>query len=371
MAGAAPDYEQLLHSIYGAVGASDLWPSAMSLLADFTGSASTCFFMWNKQQNRFSLTAPSARMNPTAIALYEDYYGHRDEAVPLLMRKAVGEPLVCQDYFTDDYVRRSEFYNEFLIPVGGVRYRVGTRLVDNKNVAALLAVNRARREGPFTATDISLIERIGRHVARAAELHLRVTSVGAQNEMFTGVLDRISEGIILVDARRKVLLMNHAAEHIIAAGDTLTIRRGQIGTTNPHDSDQLYRRIAAATSVSNDADELTGALAVGSSSSPCPLVVTVAPVTKHLAVQIGNEGAVAAILFRTPVTDGSMLACASAFGLTSAEKRLAAGLVAGMTLDEIAARNGVAKNTVRNQLRSIFSKTGTNRQAELVRLLSV
>ena len=235
---------------------------------------------------------------------------------------------------------------------------------------ALLAVNRGVREGPFNATDISLIERIVSHVARAAELHLRITSVAVHNEMLTSVLNRMSEGIILVDAQCKVRLMNRAAEHIIAAGDTLTVRSGQIGAIDACDSNQLRRRIAAATSVSSDADELTRALAVRSSSSSRPLVVTVAPLTRRIEVQVGDDGPLAAILFSIPTTDGSTLAFASAFGLTAAERRLARGLVAGMTLEEIASRNGVTKNTLRNQIRSIFSKTGTNRQAELVRLLS-
>jgi DNA-binding CsgD family transcriptional regulator len=40
-----------------------------------------------------------------------------------------------------------------------------------------------------------------------------------------------------------------------------------------------------------------------------------------------------------------------------------------MTLEQIASRNGVTKNTIRNQLRSVFAKTETNRQAELVQIL--
>jgi len=54
--------------------------------------------------------------------------------------------------------------------------------------------------------------------------------------------------------------------------------------------------------------------------------------------------------------------------LTPAEARLAAALATGATLEQIAAAHRVTEATLRSQLRSIFSKTGTSRQAELVRL---
>lgn len=57
-------------------------------------------------------------------------------------------------------------------------------------------------------------------------------------------------------------------------------------------------------------------------------------------------------------------------GLTAAEAAIATLISQGMQLREIADRRGIAYETVRTHLRSIFNKTGTKRQAELVTLLS-
>jgi DNA-binding CsgD family transcriptional regulator len=54
---------------------------------------------------------------------------------------------------------------------------------------------------------------------------------------------------------------------------------------------------------------------------------------------------------------------------TAAEARLALALVRGATLDEAGEMLGVRKNTVRTQLRVLFDKTDTHRQAELLRVL--
>ncbi len=58
-----------------------------------------------------------------------------------------------------------------------------------------------------------------------------------------------------------------------------------------------------------------------------------------------------------------------AFNLTSTEASLARMLLSGMSVSEISRIREVAESTVRTQLRSLFGKTGTKRQPELVALL--
>ena len=54
------------------------------------------------------------------------------------------------------------------------------------------------------------------------------------------------------------------------------------------------------------------------------------------------------------------------FGLTPAEAKLALHLAAGETLRSAEAKLGMTYETARTHLKSIFQKTGTCRQAELV-----
>lgn len=58
------------------------------------------------------------------------------------------------------------------------------------------------------------------------------------------------------------------------------------------------------------------------------------------------------------------------FGLSAAEARLARALCHGDSLEEYARDQGLKMPTVKTQLRSVFAKTGTDRQSALVRLLS-
>ena len=54
------------------------------------------------------------------------------------------------------------------------------------------------------------------------------------------------------------------------------------------------------------------------------------------------------------------------FDLTPAEVRLVVDLVMGTSLKSSAKARGVSYETVRRQVKSVFHKTGTHRQSELV-----
>jgi DNA-binding CsgD family transcriptional regulator len=58
------------------------------------------------------------------------------------------------------------------------------------------------------------------------------------------------------------------------------------------------------------------------------------------------------------------------FGLTAAEQRVAAAMLAGLTTAEIADRHGVSLATIRSQVQAIFARMGVRRQADMIRLLA-
>ena len=59
----------------------------------------------------------------------------------------------------------------------------------------------------------------------------------------------------------------------------------------------------------------------------------------------------------------------SRFKLTPAEARIAIGIARGKPLADIADIHGITVQTARTQLKSVFFKTRTNRQAQLAVLL--
>jgi DNA-binding CsgD family transcriptional regulator len=80
------------------------------------------------------------------------------------------------------------------------------------------------------------------------------------------------------------------------------------------------------------------------------------------------------ILFITPVVPNSSPGpevLQALFDLTPAEARTAGLITAGKSIEQISMASGTAQNTIRTQLKSVFLKTGVQRQAELVSLLGM
>jgi DNA-binding CsgD family transcriptional regulator len=81
----------------------------------------------------------------------------------------------------------------------------------------------------------------------------------------------------------------------------------------------------------------------------------------------------AAILTLTPVAPPmappiELIQCL--FDLTPAEARVARSLASGETVEEIASARRLSVSTVRSHVRGVLEKTGCNRQAEIIAILT-
>jgi DNA-binding CsgD family transcriptional regulator len=99
------------------------------------------------------------------------------------------------------------------------------------------------------------------------------------------------------------------------------------------------------------------------------LLVEAMPVTSFGSDVFGDGRAILLLTDLTVplVTDQTLLAVV--FGLTAAEAKMASRIAQGNNIDEAARAVGVSRETARTQLKAVFQKTSTKRQAELVAVL--
>ena len=71
---------------------------------------------------------------------------------------------------------------------------------------------------------------------------------------------------------------------------------------------------------------------------------------------------------REATTDNSLLK--GLFDLTPTESKVAEALTHGLSVKQVSEKYRISNETVRTHLKSIFSKTGVNRQSQLVAVLS-
>lgn len=176
-------------------------------------------------------------------------------------------------------------------------------------------------------------------------------------------------GVILLGHGMKVVAMNAAAERILAARNGLKTAQKRLTCDDTRESAQLERLISDASLISQGKGTEVGNEMRISRRDLWPLKAVVSPVR---GIDFGNDHRVQAVIFVTDPTTRVRPAQDTlriAFGLTPAECRVALLLADGHAPQEIATMIGVTSNTVRSQIKSIYSKTGVRRQAELIRLL--
>lgn len=181
-------------------------------------------------------------------------------------------------------------------------------------------------------------------------------------------LDGINAPLAVVDADARVLLVNRAASGVLAAGDGLGLRGERLTIAEPAAAAALRRVLRAA--AAGPASEGGGQIVVPRPSGrrAYALLATPLPGTTEL-----SAGRPAVLLHLVDPESHRRLAGVNLrrlYGLTAAEADLAAGLLHGLRLEDFAEERGVRLTTVRTQLRALFEKTDTNRQPELVRLLT-
>jgi len=187
-------------------------------------------------------------------------------------------------------------------------------------------------------------------------------------------LDSMDLGIVLVDRAGRIAFANTAAHNFLAAEEH--IRRAGTGLAASDLRQGVALQVALTHAIASNA-ELPGAtvrprrapaLALRSALTQRPLIVTVVPASEPAA----EPHDVAAIVYLLdPKLDTAVQiepAC-RLYGLTPVETRLVAQLVAGHSLQESADAIRVKEQTARSYLKQIFLKTGTNRQANLVRVM--
>jgi DNA-binding CsgD family transcriptional regulator len=264
--------------------------------------------------------------------------------------------------------QKSAWYTEFLAP-RDVYYSLTSILRREGREEIVFTIGRPRRLGDFARDEIALTERLLPHLQRAVRMHRCLAGAQLERRALLRGLEGLGIGVVLAAADGVLLFANGVAELVLRRGDGLGARRGRLHAATPTLTHALLRCVhdAAETGAGRGRNG-GGALAlprrVGGN-----LHLLICPMPIAAATMLGPTSPTAIIFI-----NGSGQKAAARqdelrvfYGLSTAEAKLVGALLAGISLGEYAERRGIAMATAKTQLRSVFAKTGQNRQADLVR----
>jgi DNA-binding CsgD family transcriptional regulator/PAS domain-containing protein len=354
----------LINLIYEAALDSDLWPSVLMALADTVGAAQIAMLSMDRRANVVSTFAP--RLDPDLLASWQKYW-----AFPVLARASLrptGEIYTLDSLMPREEFVATRFFDEFWRPAQlGLSAAAGNLLVEDQ-FSALIFFSNAPDKEFLTTQQMHIFEVVLRHLSRAVRIGRRLGELEFEQVAAVERLESMQEGALLVDASGRVIRANAAAEAMLDDGAGIFLENGRLAAG----SEILQKLITSCSLLLGGPG---GEFKIPRKHPRSPLHVTVTPLRSKIRLAdfpwIGVGTPVAIVTVHDPDVDRRRreINLRRRFGLTAAEAGLATEILKGDGRIAAAARRGISDGTARTHLSSIFEKTRTHRQAELIRLL--
>ena len=313
----------------------------------------------------------SIGLEPTFVAKYAETDAAQDVWMKRLgFAAGVSVAMKGEELVPDHLLVGSDFYHEWLAPQD-LFHSMLFVLMRHEESHIVCVAFRSESDGRFDDDVANIFARESAHLSRALKIHGILSRTTTERDAALAALDQIPVGVIIVDDAGTVLDSNHVANEVMSSNDGLIVDRYGLKGHTRETTLALHELIATAISPDRQLDpDATDTILLDRPSGRPSLAVTIGrlPLASRF---LGTDRRAAAIYITDPQNpfdlDPSKLI--RLYKLTPAEARLAAHLARGSRLEDAAIDLGVSLNTVRTHLKRIFSKTGTDRQAELVRLI--
>lgn len=354
----------IISAIYDAALDDELWHKAVARVATALGGTGSSIAVQDRFTHELQAIAFGSQL--TMLQAYNPYWASICPTWPPTYSVPVGTLMIDRLFIGRRAIEESEFYNDFLRPLD-VNSAMAIKILHEPQSAGVLMVTRDHSQPEFEAEDGALLKLLVPHMEKALRIRQRLTG---QPRLAMEALDRLNDGVVVLDAHARILVANTSARHRLASGDGLLSCSDGIRTLSNDQTQTLRGMIGQAATRTFDRRDVAGDLIAIRRPAKRPLSVLVAPIRNDgHALQVSG---CAAILFivdpeEAPLTLPQHLI--ALYGLTRMEAKVAVALLESESLVTVAEKLGIGHATVKTHLQSAFSKTNTQRQAELVRLI--
>lgn len=356
-------------ALYDAAFDEALWPEALNQLTRLTDSQASTFWL---------LDGGSRSLHPTFVAInfdqrvVDDYVGGIASLDPTV-RYLLAHPktAIVHDGMLetnqDEDTRKYMDWHERSVET---RYRLVAQSEIGPELQAGVALHRAHRVGRYEPPEIDHFGLINEHLRRALAVGVKLGSLASQRQLTADLLDLSVSAIILLDANRRVVFMNRAAEQLNVRADGVRLSSDGIHLAAPREDEHLRKLIAQVLESQQSQHSFGEVMRASRTSGRRPYGIWVAGVAQPPTALTVFRPAVWVLISDPEQSAGPPVPHLRAlFGMTDAEARLAILLAAGASLRTAAEELGITYGTARTRLIQLFQKTSTQSQGQLIQLL--
>lgn len=315
-------------------------------------------FVFVGQGNTHLQSAFSKNLNEDFVELEQVMWGlnPRVAKLPTMKSQTIVTDKDCIAY---DDVRLNPVYQELFIPMGGATFAGGIVNQSDSYQAAL---------GIFDGFEVSSLHQS--QVSKLAQIMQRAAPIFALSDRMVdmnaaALLDQIEDGraAFTLDGEGRIISRNAAAVELLRSGrlNQTVDRRIDLLRIGAKDRFDAFVRREAVSENRFLVQQSTGEAEMIMTLSHLPTPFFRSRSRKLILLVIDD-------LRRPNSLETDFLQ--QLYGLTQAETDLANALMTGLSLENISEMRNVSVSTTRTQVKSVMSKTGTRRQAELVAKLA-
>jgi DNA-binding CsgD family transcriptional regulator/PAS domain-containing protein len=355
----------LIGNIYDCAIAPKNWPRTLQQLTEYLGG----------QAAAISLQDPLKR----EVRLLSQW-GIKPDFERKMMEGMAINPLISMGWFVNvdepftgegalgrESYLKSRFYNEIIAPEG---YYDAALSVIAKSINRFGSLS-VPSESPIGDTTLERLRELTPHVRRAVNIADMLDVRALENDMLSAAFDLLTIGIILVDDKSRIVHANAVGLRLLDERSAIRRDGDFLSCRDPKTAAELSQAIQNASGGTTAEFPKSGiALPIGAAGG-ADLAAWILPLDGGLRNQLAMSFAASAAVFFRQLGDVSPFPgelFVKRYGISPAECRVLMMLTQGMTVREAAAALGISEPTAKTHLQKLFQRTGTDRQADLMRL---
>lgn len=358
-------------SIYSAPGNDARWGEVIGEVCELVGAVEGAYLLINPEDLSTAGFATSG-YSDEHIRRYAGYGGaSTDIRFKYIDRLVPGRVFREFEYVPDRSEYDASDWIKYQLATTGTYWCMSARISTHGLWHDYITVNRKHALGAHTDAQKADLQDLLPHLGRAAELHRTMSRLTQRFGAVLGVLDMLMVGLVLLDDQGRVAIANRAAREVCeGTGAISLLADGRVRAWQPASDAKLQRLIADTAAAATGKGQSDGGSVVIAKRQGKGCVLAEMTPLRDDGFADGDRLAGTALFLLDPESSRgiSMEGLARIFGLTPTEHAVASDLAAGSSPAEIAEQRSRSVETIRSQIKRIFSKTGANSQVELLRL---
>lgn len=358
----------LVSDIYDCAIDPAKWPAALERITKLVDGREAAIAFHNFSRPDFSLST-KWNTNPAFERAMQDHIAI-SPLIPMAWYAEVDKPFSAFRFIGEDELKKGRWHKETVGAFGYGDTALGLLIRSTSHFAGL-SILRMADQPLFDDNELEPLRLLCPHIRRAVMIADLLDARALERDTLANALDLLMVAVVLTDATARIVHANEAARRHFEDGRAIRREGDQLGARAPECAAELSEAIANAASGGMIDFPKSGIAVCVTAAGGRDLAAWVLPLDGGLRRDLGATFAARVAVFIRELGDTSPFPAelfVRRYGITPAECRVLMLLTQGMTPKEAAETLGVSLATAKTHISRLFEKTGTQRQADLIRL---